>query len=59
MTNYWLTLTNYQLEMTETETEKQKVANIFSKNFVHITKTLNIPEWKPQKDLSSKIQILF
>ena len=29
--------------------KKQKVANIFNKYFVNITKTLNIPEWKPQK----------
>ena len=29
--------------------EKQKVANIFNNYFVNITKTLNIPEWKPQK----------
>ena len=32
--------------------EKQKVANIFNKYFVNITKTLNIPEWKPQKGLT-------
>ena len=30
---------------------KHKVANIFNKNFVNITTTLNIPEWKPQKGL--------
>ena len=29
--------------------KKPKVANIFKKYFVNITKTLNIPEWKPQK----------
>ena len=27
---------------------KHKVANIFSKYFVNITKTVNMPEWKPQ-----------
>ena len=32
--------------------EKLKVANIFNKYFVIITKTLNIPEWKPQKGLT-------
>ena len=32
--------------------EKHKVANIFNKYFVNITKTLNIPEWKPQKGLT-------
>ena len=32
--------------------EKYKVANIFNKYFVNITKTLNIPEWKPQKGLT-------
>ena len=32
--------------------EKHKVANIFKKYFVNITKTLNIPEWKPQKGLT-------
>ena len=31
---------------------KHKVANIFNKYFVNITKTLNIPEWKPQKGLT-------
>ena len=29
--------------------EKHKVANICKKYFINITKTLNIPEWKPQK----------
>ena len=32
--------------------EKHKVANIFSKYSVNITKTLNIPEWKPQKGIT-------
>ena len=32
--------------------EKHKVANIFNKYFVNITKTLNIPEWKTQKGLT-------
>ena len=32
--------------------EKHKVANIFNKYSVNITKTLNIPEWKPQKGLT-------
>ena len=32
--------------------KKHKVANIFNKYFVDITKTLNIPEWKPQKGLT-------
>ena len=31
--------------------EKQNVANIFNKHFISITKTLNIPQWKPQKPL--------
>ena len=29
--------------------KKRKVVNIFNKYFVNITKTLNVPEWKPQK----------
>ena len=32
--------------------EKHKIANIFNKYFVNITKTLTIPEWKPQKGLT-------
>ena len=32
--------------------EKHKVANTFNEYFVNITKTLNIPEWKPQKGLA-------
>ena len=32
--------------------EKHKVANISNKYFVNITKTLNIPEWKPQKGIT-------
>ena len=32
--------------------EKRKVPNNFNKCFVNITKTLNIPEWKPQKGLT-------
>ena len=32
--------------------EKHKVANIFSKYFVNITKTLSIPIWKLQKRLT-------
>ena len=32
--------------------DKDEVANIFNKYFVNITKTLNIPEWKPQKGLT-------
>ena len=32
--------------------EKYKVANIFNKYFVNITKTLNIPAWKPQNRLT-------
>ena len=31
--------------------DKRKVANIFNKYFVNITKTINISEWKPQKGL--------
>ena len=31
--------------------EKQNIADIFNKSFINITKTLNIPEWKPQKVL--------
>ena len=32
--------------------EKHKVANVFNKYFVNITKTINIPEWKLQKGLT-------
>ena len=32
--------------------EKHKIANIFNKYFVNVTKTLNISEWKPQKGLT-------
>ena len=32
--------------------EKHKVANVFNKYFVNITKTLNIAEQKPQKGLT-------
>ena len=32
--------------------EKRKVPNIFNKYFVNITRTLSIPEWKPQKGLT-------
>ena len=40
--------------------EKRKVANIFSKCFVNITKTLDIPEWKPQKELTfQNLDIVF
>ena len=40
------------IEKKRSISEKQKVANIFNKYFVNITKTLNIPEWKPQKGLT-------
>ena len=33
-------------------TKKHKVTNIFNKYFVNITKTLSIPEWKPQQGLT-------
>ena len=40
------------IEKKRSISEKHKVANIFNKYFVNITKTLNIPEWKPQKGLT-------
>ena len=40
------------IEKKRSISEKHKVANIFNKYFVHITKTLNTPEWKPQKGLT-------
>ena len=40
------------IEKKRSMSEKHKVANIFNKYFVNITKTLNIPEWKPQKGLT-------
>ena len=40
------------IEKKSSISEKHKVANIFNKYFVNITKTLNIPEWKPQKGLT-------
>ena len=46
---------NQNIMLTEKKhsiSEKHKVANIFNKYFVNITKTLNIPEWKPQKGLT-------
>ena len=42
---------NQNVALTEKKTFnicKHKVANIFSKYFVNITKTVNMPEWKPQ-----------
>ena len=39
------------IEKKHSISEKHKVANIFNKYFVNITKTLNIAEWKPQKRL--------
>ena len=39
---------------------KHQVANIFKKFFVNITKTLNIPEWTPQKGLTyQNLDIIF
>ena len=40
------------IEKKRSISEKHKVANIFNKYFVNIIKTLNIPEWKPQKGLT-------
>ena len=40
------------IEKKRSISEKHKVANSFNKPFVNITKTLNIPEWKPQKGLA-------
>ena len=40
------------IETKRSISEKHKVANIFNKYFVNITKTLNIPEWKLQKGLT-------
>ena len=40
------------IEKKRSISEKYKVANIFYKYFVNITKTLNIPELKPQKGLT-------
>ena len=37
------------IEKKRSISEKHKLANIFNKYFVNITKKLNIPEWKPQK----------
>ena len=40
------------IEKKRSISEKYKVANIFYKYFVNITKTLNMPELKPQKGLT-------
>ena len=40
------------IEKKRSISEKHKVANIFNKCFVNNTKTLNIPEWKPQRGLT-------
>ena len=40
------------IEKKRSISEKHKVANIFNKYFVNITKTLNVPEWKLQKGLT-------
>ena len=40
------------IEKKSSISEKHKVENIFNKYFVNIAKTMNIPEWKPQKGLT-------
>ena len=40
------------IEKKSSISEKHKVENVFNKYFVNIAKTLNIPEWKPQKGLT-------
>ena len=44
------------IEKKRSISEKHKVANIFNKYYVNITKTLNIPELKPQKGLTFQNQ---
>ena len=40
------------IEKKSSISEKHNVENVFNKYFVNIAKTLNIPEWKPQKGLT-------
>ena len=39
------------IEKKRSISEEHKVVNIFNKDFVNITKTPNIPGWKPPKGL--------
>ena len=47
------------IEKKRSISEKHKVANIFNKYFVNITKTLTVTEWKRQKGLTFQKGLIF